>query len=323
MKRIFLLLCGIPVFAMAQPLPVVNVFPSLSILAHSRGWAMGGTGIASSVDNQSVGYNIARAAFNQNFHQASFTYLPWMRSIASDSRLMHADYAGSVGSSSAVGFEINFLDLGSVAIRDNNGATLGLYRSNEFNLGGSYALQLGGNASLGATMRLIGSRYYSESLQNQYSVCGDIGYYQFADIAEGLRLEWGATVRNLGAAINLPGIAGIGIGVVKHVEGNGRLAFTVDASRLLKDEWNGVRVSTGAEYVFDETFAIRCGASMENKLKGNRKYFSLGVGYKGYVSDQSWAVDLHYLIPFGMTGGVSPYQNAFGLTLSLNIGNFQ
>lgn len=313
----------LPMLVMGQPSPVVNTFPSLSIPAHSRGWAMGSTGIASAVENQQLGYNVAKAAFAQNFHQASFTYLPWMRSVSEDSRFIHADYLGTLGNSSALGVTVNFLDLGNVAIRDNNGATLGLFRSNEFNVGTSYALQLGGNASLGTTLRFIGSRYYTTASSNQYSVCGDLGYYQHADVSEGARLEWGAVVYNVGAAIDLPASAGVGISYLQHLEGNNRYSFSLDASRLLKDEWNGMRFSFGAEYGFDESFFLRGGFSYENKNKGNRQFFSLGAGYKGYVSDQSWEVDLHYLVPFGTIAGVSPFQNAFGLTLNLGVGNFQ
>jgi hypothetical protein len=58
-------------------------------------------------------------------------------------------------------------------------------------------------------------------------------------------------------------------------------------------------------------------------MKGNRKFFSLGAGYKGFVSDQSWGFDIHWLVPFGTATVASPFQNAYGITLSLNLGSFQ
>ncbi len=324
MRTIFFLLL-LPFCSMSQtaPAPVVNSFPSLSISAHSRGWAMGNTGIAAAEGNQALESNIAKIASVQNFHQASISYLPWMRAVSNDSRFMHADYIASVGDASALGVAINYLDLGNVAIRDDNGATLGLYKSSEFNIGGSYALQLGANASLGATMRFIGSRYFSTATENKYSLCGDLGFCQFVNMGDGVRLQWGATVSNLGAAINLPATAGVGLAYIKHDEANNRWTISLDASRLLQDDWKGLRVSTGVEYGFDEQFFLRGGVNLENKAKGDRKYFSLGAGYKGFISDQSWALDIHYLIPFAIVSGVSPFQNAFGLTLSINIGNFQ
>ncbi len=306
-----------------QAQPIINRFPSLTIPAHARGWAMGGTGIAGANDNQQLSYNIGKTAFAQNLHQASISYLPWMRSVTNDSRLLHVDYLGSMGNAGALGFSINYLDLGNVAIRDENGATLGLSKANDFNIGSSYALQLGANASIGVALRLLGSMYYAITSMSEYSMSGDIGFYQFADLGEGAKLEWGAVVSNLGPSINLPGTAGIGLSYSKQDESGNQFSLALDATRLLKDDWNGLRVNVGAEYGFAEQFFLRGGASIEDPLKGNRRFFSLGAGYKGFMGDQQWQLDLHYLIPFGMRTIVSPYQDAFGLSFSLNVGNFK
>lgn len=323
--RILLILLLLPLFIDAQQTSLtVNSFPSLTIATHSRGWAMGNTGIAGATENQQLGYNAAKTAFAQNFHQASFTYLPWLRSVSNDSRFLRADYLASLGNTSAIGFAINYLDLGNIAIRDNNGATLGLYKSSEFNIGTSYALQLGGNASIGVALRFLGSRFFTTTIQNQYSACGDVSYYQFVNIGDASKkLEWGAIFSNLGPNINLPATAGVGIGYTSHNESNNQWSFSLDVNRLLKDDMTGIRLNAGAEYGFDERFFLRGGMSVENKLKGNRKFFSLGAGYKGFVSDQSWALDIHYLIPFGTITAVSPFQNSYGFTLSLSFGNFQ
>jgi len=68
---------------------------------------------------------------------------------------------------------------------------------------------------------------------------------------------------------------------------------------------------------------LRGGLSWEHADRGNRKFVSLGVGYKGFVNDQSWGLDVHYLVPYGPSGNLSPYQHGFGLTLVINIGNFE
>lgn len=308
-----------------EPSPTINTFLSLTIPSHSRGIGMGNAGIAGATENQQLGYNVAKSAFTQNFHQASITYLPWMRSISNDSRFLRADYLTSVGSSSAFGFAINYLDLGNIAIRDAGGATLGLYKSNEFNIGTSYALQLGGNASLGVAMRFLGSRFFTTTIQNQYSFCGDVSYYQYINLGDPLKkLEWGAVVSNLGPKINLPTNIGVGISYTSlQNEGGDQLQFSIDANRLLSESMKAIRLSAGMEYGFADQFLLRGGVSMENRHEGNRKYFSFGAGYKGFVSDQSWGLDVHYLVPFGVATAVSPFQNACGMTLRLNIGSFQ
>lgn len=317
--RILLILLVLPICVIAQP--VINQYPSLSVSADARGWGMGGAGIASASTRQALGANVSKTAFAQYFHQAGASYIPWMRSVSDDAKLMRLDYVGAVSNTSALGLAINFLDMGSVAMRNEYGATLGYYHANEFNVGGSYALQLGSTASLGATMRLIGSKYFEDGFVNRYSVSGDIGYAQFLSFGDGAKLEWGATISNLGANINLPTTAGIGMSYSFHDQQNNQFCFALDGSRLISAKQ--IRLNTGAEWAYAEQFFARAGIGIETVSDGNRKFISLGCGYKGFVNDQSWGLDLFYLIPFGTKAVQSPFQNTLGLTLSLNIGNFQ
>lgn len=317
--RTILFILLLPLCGLAQP--VISNFPSLSIHGSAAGWGMGDAGIAVVTPAQALNYNVAKCAFTQYFHSTSASYIPWMRSITDDAKFIRADYLGSINNSSAAGFTINYLDLGNVAMRNDYGATLGLYRSGEFNVGGSYALQLGANHSLGTTMRLIGSRYFEDGIVSRYSLCGDIGYYGFASISDAGKLEWGATVTSIGPAINLPTTAGIGLGYSFHDQASNQFNFAVDASRLLNDK--SIRINGGAEWGYAEQFFLRGGLSLESADKGNRKFFSLGCGYKGFVSDQAYALDLFYLVPFGTKAVQSPYQQTLGLTLSLNLGSFQ
>ncbi|MEO8172548.1 MAG: PorV/PorQ family protein [Sediminibacterium sp.] len=339
MKKLFtffLFCCGA---AKAQsPEPVVTAFSSLRIPASSRGLSMGDAGIASAVENQSLYYNASKTAFTQNFHQVSVSYTPWLTAVSKDTRFIALHYLGNISNTSAIGVGINYLNLGSIETRDNNGATIAAYHSREFNIGLSYALQFGSNASLGLAFKFLGQNIFSDVPKNIYSVCGDISYYQFADLGDaGGRIEWGAVVSNLGPKVNVPGMQaktplpftlGLGIGY-KMAEGEGDNSFSVcaDLNKLLVPEIIGelrdIRISTGIEYGYVGEFFLRGGVSLENQLRGNRKFFSLGIGYKGFVLDQSWGIDFHYIVPFGTLAAVSPFQNSCGFTLKMNLGNFQ
>ncbi len=318
--------------------PTATAFPSLTLPASSRGLAMGNTGIAAASGNQQLFYNMAKTAFTQNFHQASITYMPWLAGISNDTRFMNINYLANASNESAFGVALTYLDYGSITTRDNNGASLAVYRPKEFNLAGSYALQLGANASLGLTFKMISENIYIDVPKNIFSVCGDIGYYQFVNLGDvNKRIEWGATISNLGPKVSVDGSAGktslptnFGVGVAySNTDGESGDQFTVslDANKLLVPEITGglhtLRLSTGAEYGFMNSFFLRGGFHLENKLLGNRKYIGLGVGYKGFVLDQSWGIDFHYLVPFGTVDGVSPFANSFGFTLHLSFGNFQ
>ncbi|MDB5230563.1 MAG: hypothetical protein JWN76_1368 [Chitinophagaceae bacterium] len=183
MKKILFLLL-FPACAFAQ-----NSF--LRIPVSSRGLGMGDMGIASATGNQQLYYNAAKTAFTQNFHQASVSYMPWLTSISDDTRFMSANYLANISNSSAMGVAVNYTGLGNIAIRDDNGATLSNYRGSIYNVAGSYALQVFGKGSIGATFRVVGQNLYSVTNKNALGVSGDLGYYGFAELGSvNNKLEW-------------------------------------------------------------------------------------------------------------------------------------
>jgi hypothetical protein len=350
MRMIYCLLL-MPIIVCAQR-PVIVSFPSLRIPASSRGLSMGDCGIATAAENQQLFYNAAKTAFVQNFHQASVNYTPWLSAVSGDTRFINMNYVGNVMNTSAIGLSVSYLNLGTMAMRDNNGATIAEYKAREYHVGASYALQLNNNASLAVGLRLLGQNAFTDVPKNILSVCGDLSYYQFVMLGEeGRKLEWGATVSNVGPKIGLgdnanknflPMNLGVGVGYSSVDESNA-FSFGLDFNKLLvpssgddkgilagmfasfrdPDQLQLIRISSGLEYGYMKEFFLRGGVSLENKNYGNRTYFGLGVGYKGLVLDQSWGLDFHCLVPFGTMPSVSPFQNSFGFSLKLSFGNFQ
>jgi hypothetical protein len=296
----------------------------------SRGLGMGDCGIATATQNQQLAYNVAKTAFIQNFHQVAVNYSPWLSSISNDMRFMNASYLGNVFNTSALGVSLNYLDLGTLTTRDNNGASLATYQAREYNLTTSYALQLNSRASLGAAIRFHGQNEYTDVPKNGYGVNGDFGYYQFLNIGgdANQRIEWGAVVSNLGGNDTHPTSAGVGMGYLCSSPDEGtQVAIGVDLKKLIgplsNAEKGSVIVSSGVEFGYLKQFFLRGGVHLESQLAGNRKFFSLGVGYQGFVGDQSWGLDFHYMVPFGTVAAISPFQNAFGFGLHISMGNFQ
>jgi hypothetical protein len=54
-----------------------------------------------------------------------------------------------------------------------------------------------------------------------------------------------------------------------------------------------IMIGGGAEYWYDNQFAVRAGYFNENRLKGNRRYFTAGIG----IRYQTFGLDFAYLIP--------------------------
>ena len=95
---------------------------------------------------------------------------------------------------------------------------------------------------------------------------------------------------------------------------SGMFASFADAKG--KEELQEVMTSFGVEYWYDNQFAVRAGYFGENKLKGNRKYFTAGLGLKYSV----FGLDLSYLIPSGPVQ-TNPLANTLRFTLSYLIDN--
>ncbi|MFY7900744.1 MAG: type IX secretion system outer membrane channel protein PorV [Chitinophagaceae bacterium] len=77
-----------------------------------------------------------------------------------------------------------------------------------------------------------------------------------------------------------------------------------------------LQVSLGAEYVYNEQFAVRAGYFYEDASQGNRKYFTFGAGLKYNVI----GINLSYLVPSGNGVTRNPLSNTlrFGLTFDLD-----
>ena len=75
------------------------------------------------------------------------------------------------------------------------------------------------------------------------------------------------------------------------------------------------QVSVGAEYSYNEQFAFRAGYFYEDKLKGNRKYFTLGAGLKYNV----FGLNFSYLIPSGNGVNRNPLSNTLRFSLIFDL----
>ena len=83
-----------------------------------------------------------------------------------------------------------------------------------------------------------------------------------------------------------------------------------------KEELKEVNYAVGMEYWYDKQFAFRAGYFHESKLKGNRKYFTLGAGLRYNV----FGIDLAYLIP---TEQRNPLENTLHFTLTFDFDAFE
>lgn len=87
-----------------------------------------------------------------------------------------------------------------------------------------------------------------------------------------------------------------------------------DAPGGFSEELKEFTYSVGTEYLYQDSFAFRLGYFHESPIKGARKFFSLGAGFKYNIVK----VDVSYL--FSASKVKNPLENTLRFSLSFNFG---
>lgn len=85
-----------------------------------------------------------------------------------------------------------------------------------------------------------------------------------------------------------------------------------DAPGGFKEEMQEIRWSVGAEYVYNDKFSLRAGYHHESENKGNRKYFTVGAGFRM----SAFNLDCGYVIA---TAKSNPLDQTLRFTLAFDM----
>ncbi len=96
---------------------------------------------------------------------------------------------------------------------------------------------------------------------------------------------------------------------------SGMFSSFSDAPGGFSEELKEFTYSVGAEYLYQDSFALRLGYFNESPLKGARKFFSLGAGFRYNVVK----VDVSYL--FSASKVKNPLENTLRFSLTFNFGD--
>ncbi|SDY02126.1 Long-chain fatty acid transport protein [Lutibacter oricola] len=88
-----------------------------------------------------------------------------------------------------------------------------------------------------------------------------------------------------------------------------------DAPGGFSEEMKEFTWALGAEYMYDDAFALRAGYFNESDVKGDRKYFTLGSGFKF----KSARLDMSYLFNASDIG--NPLENTLRFSLAFDFGD--
>jgi hypothetical protein len=166
----------------------------------------------------------------------------------------------------------------------------------------------------------VGLKYIKSSLFNNLptflgfvtpspsSLAADLSlYHHNTDESKVFRIDYGVYLSNLGGKVNYGGLGNLpmptnlrfGTGTLINWGAKHKTIGLVDVNKLLLpsegiiDIYRGYTVSLGAEYWYDNTFAIRLGETFNSKANYENSFFTTGFGVK---IENIVILDLAYLI---------------------------
>ena len=194
-------------------------------------------------------------------------------------------------------------------------ADLAMYYNNYFNIGSRECqLGLGMNISnvgskityygdeqsqfLPANMRIGASLMVPVDEYNRFSIAADANKLLVPTVPAQLEGESSADYRQ--RVIDEYSDVGSISGIFKSFS---------DAPGGFKEELEEIQWSVGAEYVYHDQFSLRAGYHHESQSKGNRKYFTVGGGFRMNV----FSLDVGYVIS---TAQSNPLDQTLRFSLS-------
>jgi hypothetical protein len=181
------------------------------------------------------------------------------------------------------------------------------------------------------------------------ALAADISFYYKKPVQEfgsEALFAFGADISNIGSKISystsgptyyLPTNLKIGVANTLNIDETSKLTLALDLNKLLvptsptsdvsvpagifqsfsdasgSEEFKEIYYSVGAEYWYNNVFALRAGYYYEDPSKGGRNYLTLGVG----VKYQEFGFDFSYLAASQQS---SPLANTLRFTLSASFG---
>jgi hypothetical protein len=280
----------------------------LTITTDARAAGMGELGVATSADAYSQRWNPAKYVFAKSPKGFSFSYTPYLRSIADDAFLGNLTYYSQINERSSWAGSITYSTIGEIFLKRKLGVTIidqGIIRPNEISTDLSYALKLSDKFSMSIAGRYIRSDLkispdVDASSSNSLGV--DIaGFYKgnhFDLFNNKAFLRAGFNISNIGPKLKyeeggqedyIPTNLRLGTGINFIFDDSNALGINLEFSKLLVPSpvatYNNSNVLIGYRQP-DMTF-----------LDGIFKSFNDAPGgFSEEIKEFTWALGLEYLL---------------------------
>ncbi len=237
--------------AQTDPINIVTTaVPFLRISPDARTGGMGDVGIATSPDANSGFSNLAKLPFATSNTQASVTYTPWLKDIASDVYLATLAGYHKIDDNQAIAVGVRYFNLGDIQFTTQDGVDNGNGRPREFSVDFGYTRKLSDKLSLGVALRYINSSLAKGDVGGNgtvykagNAVAGDLSLYNNGLKTDGSGFTWGLTLSNLGSKIGytnnaqtkdfIPANMGIGAAYTGVIDEDNKITIAADVNHLL------------------------------------------------------------------------------------------
>jgi len=232
-----------------------------------------------------------------------------------------AGYSRKLGENLSLGVALRYINSNLAGGQAVNGISYKAGNAVAGDIGVYYSTDAGDGSgiNLGAALTNLGSKisYTSDATQKDFIPANmTIGAVYNHVSNEVNRLSFGIDVHKL--MVPTPPALGDSLGLAnyrtKGIVGSWFSSFG-DAPGGGAEELKEFSFSMGAEYSYNEQFAVRTGYFYEDKTKGNRQYFSLGAGFKS----STFGINLSYLIPSGSGVNRNPLSNTIRFSLLVDL----
>jgi len=252
----------------------------LTVTIGARPAALGGAYAASSSDDLAAWYNPAGLGFSET-SEVSFGHVQWFQDVT----MHHGGASFRLTESSTLAANILYVDYGTIAGFDGNGASTGDLEANDMAAAVSFGQRLNDNFSIGVTGKYVGQRLDDITAS---AFAADFGLRaDFGDVS------FGATVANVGTRMKfeeveevLPRSARGGIAVRLFQQ---QLMVTAEYENQF---YGNAVVRNGAEFNIDHRYFIRAGyftSPASESTLGNGLTFGAGALVGAFQIDYAYS----------------------------------
>ena len=237
---------------------------------------------------------------------------------------LDAGYSRKLSDKLSIGIALRYINSSLASGDPNNSGTIykpGVAVAGDISVFHTDVKENGEGLNYGITLSNLGSKisYTNDATQKDYipaNIGLGVAYTKVFD--ENSKITFGLDLHKL--LVPTPPSIGDSSGLQKYrnqgVVGSWFSSFG-DAPGGFSEEIKEVQASLGAEFWYQNQFALRAGYFYENPAKGNRKYFTLGAGLKY----EMFGLNFSYLLPSGNGVNRNPLSNTLRFSLVFDFAN--